>query len=76
MVPISIGWQTDGDFGGYGQPLYDTAILVVRDANDHGYRSLESPAEGIQGSETATFMFLGLPYMRDDRGIPKVCNLL
>jgi hypothetical protein len=32
---VSIGWQPDGDLGGYGQPLDDTAVLVVRDANDH-----------------------------------------
>jgi len=36
MVAISIGWQADGDFGGYGQPLDDTAVLVVRDTNNHG----------------------------------------
>jgi hypothetical protein len=35
MVAISIGWQPDGDLGGYGQPLDDTAVLVVRDTNDH-----------------------------------------
>ena len=36
MVAISIGWQPDGNLGGYGQPLDDTAVLVVRDANNHG----------------------------------------
>jgi hypothetical protein len=36
MVAISIGWQPDRDFGGYGQPLDDTAIVVMRNANDHG----------------------------------------
>jgi len=35
MIAISIGWQPDGDFGGYRQPLDDAAILVVRDTNDH-----------------------------------------
>ena len=39
MVAISIGWQPDGDFGGYGQPLDDAAVLVVRDTNDHGNSS-------------------------------------
>jgi hypothetical protein len=36
VVAISIGWQPDRDLGGNGQPLDDTAVLVVRDANDHG----------------------------------------
>jgi hypothetical protein len=36
MVAISIGWQPDGDLGGYGQPLDDTAVLVMRYSNDHG----------------------------------------
>jgi hypothetical protein len=36
MVAISIGRQPDGDLGGYGQPLDDTAVLVMRDANDRG----------------------------------------
>jgi hypothetical protein len=61
---------------GYGQSLDDTAVWVVRDTDDHGYRSLERSEEGIQGSETATFMFLGLPYVQDDFGILTVCNLL
>jgi hypothetical protein len=39
MVAISIGWWRDGDLGGNGQPLDDTAGLVVRDANDHGISS-------------------------------------
>ena len=33
---ISVGWQADGNLGGDGQPLDDTAVLVVRDTNDHG----------------------------------------
>jgi hypothetical protein len=34
MVAISIGWQPDGNLGGYGQPLDDTAIVVMQDTND------------------------------------------
>ena len=40
MVAIAIGWQADGDVGGYGQPLDDTAVLVTRDANDRRDSSL------------------------------------
>ena len=76
MVAIAIGWQADGDLGGYGQPLDDTTVIVVGDANDHGNSSLESPGKGFQGSKTATFVFLGLPYVRDDLGILLTCNLL
>jgi hypothetical protein len=36
MVTISIGWQADGDLGGNGQPLDDTAVLVMGNTNDHG----------------------------------------
>jgi hypothetical protein len=32
MVAISIRWKPDGDFRGKGQPLDETAILVMRDA--------------------------------------------
>ena len=35
MVAISIGWQPDGDLGGNGQPLDDTAVLVMRYSNNH-----------------------------------------
>ena len=36
MVAVAIGWEPDGDLGGYGQPLDDAAVLVVRDTNNHG----------------------------------------
>ena len=61
---------------GYGQSLDDTAVWVVRDTDDHGYHSLERSEEGIQGSETAAFVFLGLPYPPDSLGILCGCNLL
>ena len=35
MVAISIGWQPNGNFSGYGQPLDYTAVIVMRDTNDH-----------------------------------------
>ena len=35
MIAISIGWQPDGHLRGNRQPLNNTAVLVVRDANDH-----------------------------------------
>jgi hypothetical protein len=36
MIAIPIGREPDGDLGGNGQPLDDTTVLVMRDANDHG----------------------------------------
>ena len=35
MVAISVGWQPDGDLGGYGQPLDNTAVIIVCNTNDH-----------------------------------------
>jgi len=32
--------------------------------------------KGFQGRETATIVFLGLPYAQDDLGILNVCKLL
>jgi len=49
MAAISIGWQADGDFGGYGQPLNDTAVVVVRDTNDHEVPPWEALWEGDSG---------------------------
>jgi hypothetical protein len=43
MVAISIGWQPDGDLCGYGQPLDDTAVLVVRYADYHEDSSFSIP---------------------------------
>jgi hypothetical protein len=76
VVTISIRWQRDGDFCGYGQPLDDTAVMVVRDTDDHGIPPWKTLWRGFQRRKTATTVFLGLPYARDDVGILVVCNLL
>ncbi|SPF37238.1 hypothetical protein SBA1_1740005 [Candidatus Sulfotelmatobacter kueseliae] len=59
MAVISIGWQADRDFGRYGQPLNDTAIVVVRDANDHGNSSFSNgidPAGRVGVAESTSRM--------------------
>jgi hypothetical protein len=37
---VSPGRQPDGDLGGNGQPLDNTAVLVMSDTNNHGDSSL------------------------------------
>jgi hypothetical protein len=49
VVAISIGWQPDGDLGGNGQPLDDTAVLVMRNANDHGDFSSSNGIRAAKG---------------------------
>ena len=55
MVAISIGWQPDGDLGGNGQPLDDTAVLVMRDANDHK-ESSSSCGVHLPGNSTGVWI--------------------
>jgi hypothetical protein len=76
VVTISIGRQADGDFCGHGQPLNDTAVVVVRDTNDRGIPPWKTLWRGFQRRKTATVVFPGLPYVQDDLGILTAFNLL
>ena len=61
MVAVPVGWQADGDLGGNGQPLDDTAVVVMGDTDDLGIASRKTLRRGATSLKRRHLCFWGYP---------------